>query len=229
MNASEAILSRIVHINIDRAGQNAKTLAAAVALETTLTSAVSGFVLAATKREASIMETILTRYQAHHDAIRDRGDVKMSRILKCHAQLMAIVDALRLVVKLSDEQYTAAIQLISNMAAERQLVINADHPIVQEFWDAYAYLNGDDEHQPQLNHSCDEDLIAVNLNEFIEVAANHRQQVPALRDLKKVLRTSRQYKFLEVKTVKSRIRQNSSQAGSSKASTVHCWVFKKGA
>ncbi|WP_254241721.1 hypothetical protein [Achromobacter pestifer] len=229
VNASEAILSRIVHINIDRAGQNAKTLAAAVALETTPTSAVSGFALAATKREASIMETILNRYQAHHDAIRDRGDVKMSRILKCHAQLMAIVDALRLVVKLTDEQYTAAIQLISNMAAERQLVINADHPIVQEFWDAYAYLNGDDDQLPQLNHSCDADVIAVNLNEFIEVAANHRQQVPALRDLKKVLRTSRQYKFLEVKTVKSRIRQNSSQAGSSKASTVHCWVFKRGA
>jgi len=145
VNASEAILSRIVHINIDRAGQNAKTLAAAVALETTPTSAVSGFVLAATKREASIMETILTRYQAHHDAIRDRGDVKMSRILKCHAQLRAIVDALRLVVKLTDEQYTAAIQLISNMAAERQQVINADHPIVQEFWDAYAYLNSDDD------------------------------------------------------------------------------------
>ena len=153
----------------------------------------------------------------------------MPRIVKCHAQLMAIVDALRLVAKLTDEQYAAAMQLIGDMAAARQVVINADHPIVQEFWDAYTYLNGDDELQPHLNHSCDDDAIAVNLNEFIEVAANHRQQVPALRDLKKVLRTSRKYKFLEVKTVKSRIRQNTSQAGSSKASTVYCWVFKRGA
>ena len=58
VNASEAILSRIVHINIDRAGQNAKTLAAAVALETTPTSDVSGFILAATKREAKVLETV---------------------------------------------------------------------------------------------------------------------------------------------------------------------------
>lgn len=229
VNASIPILSRIVHINIDRSGQNAKTLAAAVALETMPTSAVSGFILAATKREAAILETISDRYQAHHDALNARGDLKMPRIVKCHAQLMALVDALRLVVKLTDEQYTSAMRLVGDMAAARQVVINADHPIVQEFWDAYAYLNGDDELQPHLNHSCDDDVIAVNLNEFIEVAANHRQQVPALRDLKKVLRTSRKYKFLEVKTVKSRIRQHSSQAGSNKAATVYCWVFKKGA
>ena len=229
VNASEAILSRIVHINIDRAGQNAKTLASAVALETMPTSDVSGFILAATKREAMMMETILGRYQHHHDAIRARGDVKMSRIMKCHAQLMSLVDALRLVVRLTEEQYAAAMQFIVDMAAERQLIINADHPIVQEFWDAYAYLNGDDEHAPRLNHSCNDDEIAISLNHFIEEAAQHRQQVPALRDLKKVLRTSRLHKFVEVKTVKSRMRQTESQAGSGRPATVHCWVFKKGA
>lgn len=225
--ASEAILSRIVHINIDRAGQNAKTHMAAVALETTPISDVSGFILAATTREAKVLETIFTRYQFHEDAISARGDVKMTRIMKCHAQLLAVLDALCLVVHLTDEQYNATAQLISTMAAERQLIINADHPIVQEFWDAYGYLNGDDEQAPQLNHSCSEDEIAVNLNHFIELAATHKQQVPALRDLKKVLRTSRQYKFVDVKTVKSRIRQNTSQAGSSRALTVHCWVFRK--
>ncbi|MNY43662.1 hypothetical protein D3C86_1786360 [compost metagenome] len=149
--------------------------------------------------------------------------------MKCHAQLMSLVDALRLVVRLTDEQYAAATQLIGDMAAERQLIINADHPIVQEFWDAYAYLNGDDEQAPRLNHSCNDDEIAISLNHFIEEAAQHRQQVPALRDLKKVLRTSRLHKFLEVKTVKSRMRQSESQAGSGRPATVHCWVFKRGA
>lgn len=229
VSASEAILSRIVHINIDRAGQNSRTLASAVALETMPTNDVSGFILAATKREAMMMDTILGRYQHHHDAIRSRGDVKMSRIMKCHAQLMSLVDALRLVVRLPDEQYTTAMQLIGDMAAERQLIINADHPIVQEFWDAYAYLNGDDDQTPRLNHSCNDDEIAISLNHFIEEAAQHRQQVPALSDLKKVLRTSRLHKFLEVKTVKSRVRQSESQAGSGRPATVHCWVFKKGA
>lgn len=108
------------------------------------------------------------------------------------------------------------------MAAERQHIINADHPIVQEFWDSFDYLNGD-ELPPKLNHSCNDDEIAVNLNQYVEEAVNRRQQVPNLRDLKKVLRTSRRHKFVGVKTVKSRIRANASGA-----STVHCWVFRKG-
>ncbi|MNV58025.1 hypothetical protein D3C71_1503820 [compost metagenome] len=140
-----------------------------------------------------------------------------------------MIEALRHVVTLSDEQYEEAIRFIGDMAAERQLIINADHPIVQEFWDAFAYLNGDDDQAPKLNHSCNSEEIAVSLNHFIEEAAQHRQQVPALRDLKKVLRSSRRYKFLDVKTVKSRIRQNESSAGSGRPATVHCWVFRRGA
>ena len=100
--------------------------------------------------------------------------------------------------------------------------------MVQEFWEAFDYLNGDDAIMPILNHSCNDEEIAVNLNEFIEVATTHRQQVPSLRDLKKVLRTSRRNKFLDVKTVKSRVRANSSQITGARATTVHCWVFRKG-
>ncbi|OZI26831.1 bifunctional DNA primase/helicase [Bordetella genomosp. 9] len=223
VSASEAILSRIVHLNIDRAGQNAQTYAAAVALESTPTADVSGFILAATKREAQVLQIIEARTPHYHDVIKARPDVKMVRIVKCHAQMMATIDALRIVVKLTDEQHAAAIALLGDMAAERQHIINADHPIVQEFWDSFEYLNGD-ELPPKLNHSCNDDEIAVNLNQYVEEAVNRRQQVPNLRDLKKVLRTSRRHKFIGVKTVKSRIRTNASGA-----STVHCWVFRKGA
>jgi hypothetical protein len=223
VSASEAILSRIVHLNIDRAGQNAQTYASAVTLETMPAADVSGFILAATKRQAQVLQIIEERTPLHHQEIKARPDVKMVRIVKCHAQLMALVDALRQVTRLTDEQHAATLALIGNMAAERQQLINADHPIVQEFWDSFDYLNGEDQ-PPKLNHSCNYDEIAVNLNHFIEEAVNRRQQVPNLRDLKKVLRTSRRHKFIEAKTVKSRIR--STPAG---ASTVHCWVFRRGA
>ena len=83
------------------------------------------------------------------------------------------------------------------MARERQQAINADHPLVQEFWEAFDYLDGlpvntvgGPKESQRLNHSRDSDLIAVNLNEFVEMAATHRQQVPVLAELKKVLRTS---------------------------------------
>lgn len=229
VNASEAILSRIAHVRIDRSDQSPASYEAAQALAAATVDEVSHFILAATKREADVMAIVKARMPVYRRAILDRRDVRMIRIGECHGQLMALLDALKVVVPMNDQQHAESVQYVANMATARQLVLNADHPLVQEFWDAYAYLNGDDEMSPQLNHSCDEDVIAVNLNQFIEVASAHRQQVPALRDLKKVLRTSRQFKFLEVKTVKSRIRQNSSQAGSGKASTVHCWVFKKGA
>ncbi|MBB1625195.1 toprim domain-containing protein [Achromobacter sp. UMC71] len=229
VNASEAILSRIVHLFFDRAGQSPATFRAAKALSTIPMEDVSWFVLEASKREADITHAIREHTAHHLAALLQRSDIKMTRIAECHAQVMAAVDALRLVVNMSDEQHGATIELLPQLAANRQQVIGTDHPMVQDFWDSYSYLNGDDEQAPALNHSCNDDEIAVNLNHFVEAAATHRQQVPALHELKKVLRTSRLHKFLGVKTVKSRIRQNASQAGSARASTVHCWVFKKGA
>ncbi len=221
--AGEAIQSRIVHLFFDRAGQNAETFAAAKALSTTDMSEVSGFVLAATKREAQVMEVIAARTPGYITQLMAMPEVKMTRIAECHAQMMAIVDALRLVVKMSDAQHQAVLDLIPQLAINRQQLINADHPLVQEFWDTFEYLNGDDI-SPRLNHSTHDDEIAVNLNHYVEEAAVHKQQIPSIRDLKKVLRTSRRHKFVDVKTVKSRIRANAGSPGA-----VHCWVFKKGA
>jgi len=209
-------------VAIERTGQTAQTYAAALALEATPTADVSGFILAATKREADVMQVVAAQTPVHTDAIRALPAIKMTRIAKCHGQVMALVDALKTVVKLTDEQHGAAIALLREMAVQRQQVINADHPLVQEFWDAYDYLNGE-ALTPVLNHSCNDDEIAVNLNHFIEEAAVHKQQVPHLRDLKKVLRTSRRHKFMGVKNVKSRIRAYNGLPGA-----VHCWVFRKG-
>jgi hypothetical protein len=75
----------------------------------------------------------------------------------------------------------------------------------------------------RLNHSRDPQLIAVNLNHFVQVAAERRQQIPVIGDLKKVLRTSRRRKFLDVRVVNSQIRAKESL----KASTaIKCWVFQ---
>ena len=71
-------------------------------------------------------------------------------------------------------------------------------------------------------------LIAVNLNEFVERAAMHRQQVPVLSELKKVLRTSKTRRFVDVKTVNSaiRIKKDDTEGGLDVGRTVHCWVFE---
>lgn len=223
VNASEAILSRIVHLYLDRSTQTAASAEAADQLKFMSVDNVSGFVLAATKREKSVMEIIKTKTPDYLKDLRKHPGVKMPRLAETHAQMMAVADALALVVKLSDEQAKALRQQFIDMAVERQQVINNDHVLVQEFWEAFDYLNQGD--MDVLNHSRDRGLIAVNLNHFLQVATERRQQTPPLRDLKKVLKTSARRKFIDVKVVNSSIRASGSSL-TNPSTAVKCWVFK---
>jgi len=225
VNASEAILSRIVHLYFDRSTQTAASGEAADQLKYLSVENVSGFVLAATKREKAIMAEIKKQTPVYLKELRASPYVKMPRIAETHAQMLAIADALSLVIKLTDEQKAALKAQIVSMAGERQQVINNDHVLVQEFWEAFDYLDGGD--LSVLNHSRDPSLIAVNLNHFLQVATERRQQVPLLRDLKKVLKTSSRRKFIEAnKTVNSALHNRMSPLATPSAS-VKCWVFQR--
>jgi hypothetical protein len=223
VNASEAILSRIVHLYFDRSTQTPESGAAADALKFIAGEEVSGFILAAAKREKKIMEVVTERTAVYLKELRRRPEIKMPRLVETHSQMLALADALTLVIKLTQQQKDALHQQIIAMAGERQQVINADHTLVQDFWEAFDYLDGQD--IPQLNHSRDPQLIAVNLNHFVQVAAERKQQVPVLSDLKKVLRTSRRRKFIDVRVVNSLIRARESSSLRPNTS-IKCWVFQ---
>lgn len=71
---------------------------------------------------------------------------------------------------------------------------------------------------------------SINLNHFVAVAADLRQQIPELSELKKLLKTSRSRKFVAIKGVNSSInaaynkkKDNSTPA---RPETVKCWVFE---
>ncbi|AMP13456.1 toprim domain-containing protein [Collimonas pratensis] len=221
VNASEAILSRIVHLYFDLTTQTPESGEAADALKFMPAEKVSGFILAATKREKKIMETVAERTAVYLKELRMRPEIKMPRLVETHAQMLALTDALGLVIKLTPEQQKAMREQIITMAGERQQVINDDHTLVQEFWEAFDYLDSNDMHR--LNHSRDPQLIAVNLNHFVQIAAERRQQIPVIGDLKKVLRTSRRRKFLDVRVVNSQIRARDNALGST---AMKCWVFQ---
>ena len=221
VNASEAILSRIVHLYFDLTTQTLASGEAADLLKFMPTEKVSGFILAATKREAKIMAVIAERTPVYIRELRARGNIKMPRLMETHAQMLAIADALALVVKLTPDQQAAIREQIIFMAGERQQVINDDHPLVQDFWEAFDYLDGLE--LSGLNHSRDPTLIAVSLNQFIHAAGERRQQIPVMSDLKKVLKTSRVRKFVGVKVVNSLIRSKDRPASSA---SVLCWVFQ---
>jgi hypothetical protein len=227
VEASEAIMQRICHITVDRSAHTAQSRAAALKLEQMSVDAVSHFLLLATRAESKVMETIQAHAPMHEQALLERPDIKTTRIAKNHGQLLAVFDALSHVVTLTDEQKEAVLQEVHRMAAERQESISSDHKVVQIFWERFDYLDTYNSAMATLNHSRNAHEIAVNLNHFEQIAAQHRLEVPPLADLKKQLRSSRSRKFVDIKAVNSAVWFHDS-TDETRGRTVKCWVFQRG-
>lgn len=233
VQASQAIMERICHMTFDTQHFTNQSYESAKALEKVEIEQVSGFILAALKRESHVLAQICSTHESNTQFLLAQDGIHKPRIAKNHAQLLCIATALRDVVKVSDDDFAQVQAQIVAMARERQQSINADHPLVQEFWEAFDYLDGMGvthpsgarDERPLLNHSRNTDEIAVNLNEFVEKAAAHRQQIPVLAELKKVLRTSKTRRYLDVKSVNSAIKTRND--GIDTPRTVHCWLFER--
>lgn len=220
VNASEPILQRIVHIAMTKEGQTPQTKLLVEKLERMPVDRVSGFLVKSTMTESLVMETVREKGPKYEQQLLALPEIRTVRIAKNHAQLHALVDALTHVVPLREHQVEAAHSEIQNMAKERQLAINADHPIVVEFWELYEYLNST---AGSLNHSRNEAFIAVNLNDFAKEAAEKRQKVPDLAELKRHLKNSKCPKFVESnRNVCSAWETDAAD----KPKTVRCWIFQ---
>lgn len=220
VNASEPILQRLVHIAMTKDGQTPQTKLLVEKLERMPVDRVSGFLIKATMKENIVMQTVREQVPVYEQKLLALPEIRTVRIAKNHAQLHALIDALVHVIPLKKHQVDAAHTEIQSMAKERQLAINADHPIVVEFWELYEYLNSA---AGGLNHSRNDGLIAVNLNDFAKEAAEKRQKVPDLTELKRHLKTSKCPKFIETN-------RNVCSAwdvdAANKAKTVRCWMFQ---
>jgi hypothetical protein len=227
---SQAVLERLIHLVFDSSGHNANTRAAAEKLEQIPIRDVSGFLIKAICQEKAIFAEYLKRYEQHAETLRKDPLIRKARIVRNHAQMMALVDCLPLVVPISDEQRAEVRGFLLELAIERQQAINQDHPLVSEFWDIFDYIE-DSSDSPVLNHSTDPALIAINLVHFEEVVNSRRGKAPPRADLMRVLKTSRNPKFVEIKPVHSgihaRYNKNLAEGESLKPKNVKCWVFER--
>lgn len=229
VNASEAVLQRIVHLYFDRAGQNADTFAAARALEQMPVEDVSAFLLSAILKERDVLRLFAERMPFYQEKLAANPDVKHQRLVKNHAQIMALVDCLTAVMPLPRDYRDAAQTKLVRMAVERQQAIGADHPLVQEFWELYDHIESAEDDNAVLNHARGDGVIAISLRHFEQVANDRRLNLPPLTDLKRVLKTSRARKFIDLRVVNSAInaRHNAEQTHVPKRPvTVKCWVFE---
>lgn len=223
VNASEAILQRICHLTFDTSGHTPKSREAALALEQMDMNSVSGWALKVAQAEAEIVQLLAERTTQREAEVQSVEGVRNVRIAKNHGQLLALADALRLVTPMTDEQHQAVCQQICVMAVERQQAINEDHPIVSQFWETFDYL---DQGNFPLNHSRDPDnVIAVNLNHYLQACRERGQEAPSLADLKKHLRSSKRHKFVDVRTVNSALK---AEVATNASTAIWCWVFERG-
>jgi hypothetical protein len=239
VQASAAIMERIVHLAFDKSHQSETGRQAATELGRMGVTELSGWILRALKSEKQVLSGLESGLLAAEKSLAARG-VKNQRIQKNYGTILVMIAALPLSTPISKEQVASAIDRLSKLAIEREGELARDHPIVERFWEVYEYLNGtgagsaEDETLDlidRLNHSRDRGLIAVNLNHFVQEAAEARQQIPDLSDLKKYLGTSRQHKFVAANVVVSsiihaRYNQRIEAHQPPRPASIRCWVFK---
>ncbi|MDR1228650.1 MAG: toprim domain-containing protein [Azoarcus sp.] len=237
IQASQAIMERIVHIGFDKSHQSDAGRVAALDLGRLEVEKLSNFLLSGATHEREAMALLDKKSALYERRLAETG-VQNRRLQKNHAQVMCMVEALPLVASVPRQVADEAIAALAAMAKEREHDLGRDHPIVERFWEAYEFLNGTgagtDEDAAmnlfaRLNHSRDPDLIAVNLNHFAQIASDMRQQIPDLTDLKKFLPTSKRHRFVEAnRTVSSAINAqlNSQSDGFLRPASIRCWIFR---
>ncbi|HCV76073.1 MAG TPA: bifunctional DNA primase/helicase, partial [Pseudomonas sp.] len=246
------ILTRIVKLHFTRPVLTDESRAAADTLSRMDGEALSHFLLLATRKEAEVLARFHELFPQYEAKLRRLGDtcfccgtrltgdshrcsscqsdlvghLRIERIVKNHAMFLALLDCLALVVAIPEDMVRQTQRTMVRISLERQAAISADNPVVTEFWQVYDYLESMSS-DPVVNHSDDDRAIAINLNEFIERAAEHRQRLADLSTLRELLKDSRQFRYLDNKVVTSRIRKNQRRANplDTRPDKVRCWVF----
>lgn len=224
IQASEAMLTRLMHIRLTREGQTLQTKELVDKLDRLPISLTSRFMVHAIKNEQTILNSYTQKVREYEKAYHARG-ITHTRIALNHAQVEALIDCLQQHV-LSDVMTTAqaatAKQQLHRMAEERIARLANDHPLVEQFWEVYEYLNSLNNHMGnyECNHLKDKDSnrIAINLNRIYKLAGVEGQKLPDITEMKRLLKSSRKYKFIETnRTVNSVVFDKS----------IKCWIFEK--
>lgn len=222
INASEAVMGRIVHVGFKKDQLSKTTLEASRRLGRYSIDEVSYFIIDAITKEKSILETYTARMAVHDaDLQQDHHNIKSSRVIHNHAQFMALFDALaEHVLKIDPNVCTDVLNTLTEMAQERDKKLLSDPPIVTNFWDAFEQIEASKglAEDTLVNHHRKPNMIAINFPQFYKTAADLRFNMPDMQALQDALRHSQHYKFIEAnKSVQSAIQNRS----------VRCWIFEK--
>lgn len=223
VHSDPAVMERIVSLTFTTAMKTADSRVAVQAMNELEHEALSHFVLIAAQHEQAVLDHTLPRTKVY--AKKLEKELTRDRVALCHGRMMAFTEMFCQLTGLSKEIKNEALIELNEMAHTRDKVASSDHAVVEEFWEIFNFLNSrpNDVTTCALDHSSNPREIAVNLNEFVEMANYAKQQIPQLVELKRHLKSSKQYKFIDAsRTVASAIKRTASNA----PKPVRCWIFK---
>ncbi len=219
VDGSEALLQRIVHCHADKKHHGPGTRETARWFERQTTESVGGFLGTALARE----HDILAIYEKTFPLLEEQfaQSIKIERLAKNHAQIAACGHALSAVfgTHMTPHLQDGLTAYLRQRGTIREQRLAADHPLVEQFWEQFEYLNAESPSRKEgfLNHAGSAEHIAVNLIQFREAAQSSGQPLLDMHLLKKLLPGCKRYKFLEAnKAVRSKHINK----------TIKCWVFQ---
>ncbi|RDE04669.1 toprim domain-containing protein [Sphingomonas aracearum] len=220
VDASPALRERIMAIHFDKSRFSAEGKAAGEALARTDVEAVSGFLIHIVRREDAILAAYRDAFRRHEAAMGKHKGIRNGRLVKNHAQLAAMLDAMLLVVtNLSARQVADAQAFILTMLEERQRAVESDHPHVELFWERFDHIQSLETQATErpIDLSRAREVHAIHLGSFEQRCADLRLQLPCtILELKKLLKTSKRRKF------EAASRPTNAITGK----TVNCWIFR---
>jgi len=225
----EAIISRIFRLPFLKPTITEASRRAADAIVQTELEDVSHFMIKAMRAEPKILKRFAELYPKYRAELWANRKLTSDRVIKNHAMMLALVDCLQLVIEIPEHMVKACRKYVEKAASERQAAITTDPKEVNEFWQVYDYLESLPG-APLVNHSKTPGQIAINLNQFAEVAVEHRQRIPELGVLRRLLKDCRARQCLsDQKRIESFIRARMQAALPTQniPQSVRCFVFRE--
>lgn len=229
VNASSAIIERLVRVYTDKKRHSPDSRLAAKRLELYPVEQVSGFIHRAVSQERAIMETFMALSDPETTRLHECENIRHQRIAKNHAQLIALVRALKCVIDIPDEWLNATCQELERMAAEQAKAVTGDLPEVIAFWEAFDYLDGITAYGVNHFGKGFQDGLAVSIPQLEQVAAVHHVKIQTNPEMIKLLKAGRSRPLIGYKSVRSEVvKQANTGRGVAQAKeneVLKCWIF----
>lgn len=224
--STEAVMGRIVQYKFTKEQMSKKGLYASRNLERYEQSEISQFILLCVEKENAVLEAYRLGMEKYDEILhQEKYNVKSSRVIHNHAQILALFDAMCIHVlkDLIPETMQQKVRSeLFGMAQNRDKILKSDSVIVQNFWNTVEEMEdaitNPQHHDSVVNHSSKSDVFAINFAHLYKVAADYRYSLPDVNELQHALRHSLHYRFVEAnKAIQSKIT----------SSTKRCWIFEK--